>query len=353
MSKLLYDAVLDAELPKSVLELNEKIPDESFFSNRLDKQTYAKNYTCACKANESIIEKHQYDSKDLLMMREQWLTNFIAAGRAKYDEVSRIYPFVAIAFSMFALTLNRNAWGFLFLSVVLTLWINIRSVFSSRNVAKFSPRAILLLSILDSAIVYRQDINEVDKSFKMENLIFTYRRYQTRDKKFISRRVDKLFLNDITKPFNHLLHLNTYIETSMGVSLIRHNHILLSKNMKTITNMYAKHLYVNNIDPDDITHELEHVNHVNDIIKASLKNVIPGLTFMFIYEWAIFLINFKPNTFNALIFVTLNVLLTILVTSIIHKPVNLTKSNNYTLINIIHNSYKERRHPKNETSNES
>lgn len=76
MSKLIFDTVLDATLSDSILELNNKIPDDSFFNNRLDKQAYTQNYLWACKANETIIAERGYTLKDLLMLKEHWLHDF-------------------------------------------------------------------------------------------------------------------------------------------------------------------------------------------------------------------------------------------------------------------------------------
>lgn len=138
MSKLIFDEVIDATLSDSILELNNKVPDSSFFNNRLSKQAYQQNYLWACKTNETIIAERGYTLKNLLMMKEQWLHDFIIAGRQKYIETSRLYPLVAIVINMVALTLNRNAWGFLVLSIIMTILINLRSVFSSRKVPKLS-----------------------------------------------------------------------------------------------------------------------------------------------------------------------------------------------------------------------
>lgn len=202
----------------------------------------------------------------------------------------------------------------------------------------------MLLNILDYSIIKRQPINEDAKTKTLNNNSINYRNYLNKDKRFTSLRVDKLFIKDLTRPFNHLFHLNTYVKEQIDIELIRDNHILLSQNMDTIIDNYAKHLDLNNIDPDDITQELKQVSHINDVIKSSKTHVIPSIMFIGIYEWAVFLINFAPNFINALIFIALNFNFTMIITNIVHKPVSLIKNNNYVLLNTIHSAYQERRY---------
>lgn len=342
MAKIIFDKILDSKLPEDLLLLNDNIPEDSTFGDKLSDEDYISNYMKSCKINEIIIKQNNYTQSQLLMMKEKWKSSLLRLGKEKYKEVVTTYCISALIFTSLLLWLSDNAWSFLLMSVATFFVINISNIFKYRTVFWLPPRAILLLSILETSIIYRSDIDDTTKTIKMTNSTFEYRNFNKNNKGLLSKRIDVLYVQDLAKPNNYIFKINKFFQQNKMINFSQRNHILMDENLSNIVNEYKNFLYANNIDIDDVSNEIDNIKNINKCIKLVKNKTNPQLLLAWIYCIAIFIIRFKPNTLNAMIMVASSAILATIMSIIMNKRFNFNKSINYLTLTTIHNQLRKK-----------
>lgn len=342
MAKIIFDKLLDSELPKDLLLLNENIPDDAAFKDKLSNEEYLQNYMKACQVNETIINENAYTTSQLLMMKEKWKTSLTNLGKNKYADIVNTYCIASLVFVTFLLWLSDNAWSFLVMTFATFLVVNINNIFKYRTIFWLPPRAILLLNILETAIIYRSDINKEEKQIKMSNIAFNYRGFNKNNNNLLSKRLDILYVQDLAKPNNYIFKINKYFQQNKMITFSQKNHILLDKNLKSIIKEYKTFLYLNNIDIDDVSEEINNVKKINQCIKIIRTKTNPQLLIAWMYCIMVFIIRFNPNTLNAMIMVISSAIIATLTSLIMNKRFNFNKSINYLTLTTIHSQLRKK-----------
>lgn len=342
MAKIIFDKLLDSELPKDLLLLNENIPDDAAFKDKLSNEEYLQNYMKACQVNETIINENAYTTSQLLMMKEKWKTSLTNLGKNKYADIVNTYCIASLVFVTFLLWLSDNACSFLVMTFATFLVVNINNIFKYRTIFWLPPRAILLLNILETAIIYRSDINKEEKQIKMSNIAFNYRGFNKNNNNLLSKRLDILYVQDLAKPNNYIFKINKYFQQNKMITFSQKNHILLDKNLKSIIKEYKTFLYLNNIDIDDVSEEINNVKKINQCIKIIRTKTNPQLLIAWMYCIMVFIIRFNPNTLNAMIMVISSAIIATLTSLIMNKRFNFNKSINYLTLTTIHSQLRKK-----------